>query len=83
MEYLKKAAKTPETESGAARKVVDEMLAAKAPSRAIRSLALTDGGGGPPPSVQLTLGSQVASFGNSSTRPTPISCRIMNCTMPA
>jgi len=27
MEYLKKAAKTPETESGAARKVVDEMLA--------------------------------------------------------
>ena len=28
MEYLKKAAKTPETESGAARKVVDEMLAA-------------------------------------------------------
>jgi len=28
MEYLKKAAKTPETESGHARKVVDEMLAA-------------------------------------------------------
>jgi sulfopropanediol 3-dehydrogenase len=28
MEYLKRAAKTPETESGAARKVVDEMLAA-------------------------------------------------------
>ena len=28
MEYLKKAAKTPETETGAARKVVDEMLAA-------------------------------------------------------
>src|SRR5689334_6063200 len=28
MEYLKKAAKSPETESGAARKVVDEMLAA-------------------------------------------------------
>jgi sulfopropanediol 3-dehydrogenase len=28
IEYLKKAAKTPETESGAARKVVDEMLAA-------------------------------------------------------
>jgi sulfopropanediol 3-dehydrogenase len=28
MEYLKRAAKTPETETGAARKVVDEMLAA-------------------------------------------------------
>ena len=28
MEFLKKAAKTPETESGSARKVVDEMLAA-------------------------------------------------------
>jgi sulfopropanediol 3-dehydrogenase len=28
MEYLKKAAKTPETETGAARKVVEEMLAA-------------------------------------------------------
>lgn len=28
IEYLKKASKTPETESGAARKVVDEMLAA-------------------------------------------------------
>src|SRR5262245_59075007 len=27
MEYLKKAAKTPQTESGNARKVVDEMLA--------------------------------------------------------
>src|SRR5438105_3937402 len=28
MEYLKKAAKNPETETGAARKVVEEMLAA-------------------------------------------------------
>ena len=28
IEYLKKAAKTPATESGEARKVVDEMLAA-------------------------------------------------------
>ena len=32
---------------------------------------------------KLTLGNQVASFGKISSNATPISCRIMNCTMPA